>query len=468
MSRLGLLLVPLTLVAAPVTPEREAVPFGQGMHVFRALLKARQIEPLESFDRLFDQPDGNVLVILGDTEKLEPYWRRVDQFLRAGGSVLIATDRRTSNELFNTLGVRVSGQFVRALAPNLAYRGELMDCPLVQPPMASLLGRRVSFPTFLFQGLGDEPVATNRPSYLAQMAGVTPVATMPSARPGWIVPGPLGTKATLENQDIFAVVGDSQDWPKGHLLVMADHSVFINDMLLQKDNGNWKFADNAVSWLTDNDQRKHVLFYEDGDIRKDFNAGLQIPVPHLPPMEVLVPMANQLLAGLERENAFNHLLVQAFGNLSAVVRTTLLVLTFALLIYGLYRVLNARHRVEAKVPRLPAQLTALATPLPAQEMRHQAMLARGNLSEAARELTRQAFTALGVPPTAGTAAPDFTVDGSWWQRRVWGRRVRQLWELTALGHGRRVSPRDLERMAADLHALRAAAAGGKLHFAAAK
>jgi hypothetical protein len=321
----------------------------------------------------------------------------------------------------------------------------------------------------LFDKLRDPPlVATNRPSYMRRLL-LPAVATLPiNGRERILGSELLGKGKELEWTTPLKFAVTHQFDSGGRLLAMADHSVFINDMLLQGDNDNWPFATNVVDWLTDNGKRKQVLFCEDSAIRSDFNTELQIPEPRLPPIEVLVPMVNQLLAGLERENAFNQLLVQTFGNLNAVMRTTLLVLTFALLIYGLYRVLNARHRVEAKVPRLPAQLTALATPLPAQEQRHQAMLARGNLSEAARELTRQAFTALGVPPTGGTAVPEFTVDGSWWQRRVWGRRVRQLWELAALGHGRRVSPTDLERVAADLHALQAAAAGGKLHFAAAK
>jgi hypothetical protein len=299
------------------------------------------------------------------------------------------------------------------------------------------------------------------------MQNCVPIATLSKRGDDFSIQVGVFSSRTYHNQVLFAVTGPL--WWKGKMLVLADHSVFINDMLLQADNANWKFAENVASWLTDNGKRKQILFIDDGVIRTDFDVALEIPEPRLPPIEALVPMVNQMIAGLERENAFNRLLVQAFGGSErAIVRTVLLVLTIALLVYGLYRALNARHRVEPKVPRLPTQLTALAPPLPALEQRHQAVLARGNLSEAARELARQAFTALGVPPAAGAAVPAFTVDGSWWQRLVWGRRVRQLWDLAAPGHGRRVSPTDLRRVAAALHSLRAAVAGGKLHFAAAK
>ena len=55
----------------------------------------------------------------------------------------------------------------------------------------------------------------------------------------------------------------------GRLLVLADHSIFINDMMLQTDNDNIPFAFNVVRWLTDagNGQRRtDVLFYDDGQI----------------------------------------------------------------------------------------------------------------------------------------------------------------------------------------------------------
>src|SRR5262245_66299983 len=116
MSRLGLLLVPLILVAVPVVPERESVPFGQGMHVFRALLKVLGVEPLKDFDQLLDKPANTVLVVLGHTDRLDRWLTEghslTDEFLKRGGAVLIATDRPTSNGLFGETHVKVSGEFV--------------------------------------------------------------------------------------------------------------------------------------------------------------------------------------------------------------------------------------------------------------------------------------------------------------------------------------------------------------------
>src|SRR5258707_13339101 len=48
---------------------------------------------------------------------------------------------------------------------------------------------------------------------------------------------------------------------------------------------------------------------------------------------------------------------------------------------------QGRHRPESRVPRLPGRL-ALSTAVPAVERRHQAVIAQGNLAEAAREIAR--------------------------------------------------------------------------------
>jgi hypothetical protein len=459
---LVLLLGAASTAADEPQPVREQVPFGQGTHAFRAVFKVLGAKPLEKFEQLFDQPAGKLLVVLGDTQFLDPELTKVKNFIKDGGAVLIATDQPTSGEMFTQLGVQVSGQFVRSPRSH-AYRRELTDCPLVLEIHRRNEGQS-RHP--LFEGLSQEPsVATNLASRIVRMSNCVPVATLFVRGEGFTltIPGLRGRE--FPDQVLFGVTGPIF-W-KGKLLVLADHSIFINDMM-QADNDNLLFAYNVASWLTDNGKRTEVLFYDEGGHQASFEVPLKYPTFQYPPIEALVPLANQMLAAVENDNLFNKALVQLFGGHGAVLRTGLLVLTLALLLYGLYRFLHARHRVEPKVPRLPTQLAVLAQPLPALEQRHQAVLARGNLSEAARELARQAFTTLGVPPAAGADMPAFTVAGSWWQRLVWGRRVRRLWELAALGRGRRVSPAGLRSLAAALHELHAAAAGGKLHFAAAK
>jgi hypothetical protein len=444
-------------VAEPAAPRASA---GQGTQYFRFVLKQVRAKPLDDPNKLLDNPKNTLLIVLGQTDVLDRWLDRHalrDEFLLKGGSLLIATDRHTSDDLKDEIGVQVSGKFeyvdLRS-DPQAAWRG-MPECPLVQE-VRSWRGRHP-----IFVGLPNPPrVATNKPSSLSYW-GIFPIATLPVMGEDRF--GPIRRLAPMR----FAVAHQFPE-PGGRLLVLADHSLFINEMMAQPDNDNAEFAFNVALWLTDNGQRTDVLFYDDGTLQTSFDVSLELPSPQFPPLEALVPLFNQVLNGLQRENFFNKNLLKVFGGRAALLRTAALVLTLAVAVFGLYRFLHARHRVEPKVPRLPVQLAVLAPSVPAVEQRHQAVLARGNLSEAARELARQAFTALGVPPAAGAAAPAFTVAGPWWWRLVWGRRVRRLWELAALGRTDRVSPAGLRRLAAGLQQLRAAAEGGKLHFAAAK
>ena len=61
------------------------------------------------------------------------------------------------------------------------------------------------------------------------------------------------------------------------ILLIPDHSVFINSMMLQTDNGNSRFAQNAVRWLTNDGTRRRVLFLADGEVIPRFAVASGIP-----------------------------------------------------------------------------------------------------------------------------------------------------------------------------------------------
>src|SRR5262249_230316 len=149
----------------------------------------------------------------------------------------------------DALGIMVIGAMVRlgdeAQYANHRYRN-FAECPLLMPvPGASpaLFGN-----TGLAAGAGLTlaGVATNRPSCLwlhRIPRGLAVLDNLPEGcqtdfggqwwqRPAQRLP--------------FAVGGTVGN---GRLLVLADHSLFINDMMLQHDTDNIDFTYNCLDWL---------------------------------------------------------------------------------------------------------------------------------------------------------------------------------------------------------------------------
>src|SRR5206468_3860961 len=149
---------------------------------------------------------------------------------------------------------------------------------------------------------------------------------------------------------------------------------------------------NIARWLSDDGRRTEVLLYDDGFVQSNFDVDLNFAPPPFPPIEALVPLANQMIGEMEQENLFNRILIDAVGGPERILRGLLLMFTLGLLVSGGYRFLNSKFRTELR----PAKAAPAAAPVPDLERRHQAILARGNLVEAAHELAHQTFVALGA------------------------------------------------------------------------
>jgi hypothetical protein len=447
------------IIAAPALAQPPAGRLRRdGTEFFRAVLRQAGTRPVSSVAELLESPRDKVLIVFGDTEPLDRMIESGDlrQFLRESGSVLVATDRQTSAAFLGVTSVQVSGQFVIVGRDN-AYRKELTECPIVvdHPPGGS---RHAIFST----SPNPSHVATNRPSFVGSFGALSgldkmlPVAWLPAMGELRIgsVPGALKAPHAL------AVANSAKSM---HLLVIADHSIFINDMMSQQDNGNIAFAYGVVRWLTDDGRRKGVLFIDEGEIRTDFNVSLDLPQPRVPPLEALVPLANEAIAKVEKENVINQMLLEMAGGPWTVLRTIFFLLTVCLLAFGLYRFMQARHRMEARPSVAAASADGV---LSAVERRYRAVIAQGNLAEAARELAHQAFAAVGVSPAAGARPPAVLVEGWAPLRGVWwDHQVGRLWRLAVRGPRRRVSPAALRRLDASVHRLLAAVAAGRVRLA---
>ncbi|HEY8506612.1 MAG TPA: DUF4350 domain-containing protein, partial [Gemmataceae bacterium] len=220
-----------------------------GTEALRFLLKKEGIEPLR---RISDLPRGvsrTMVIILGDTTGLKgtKSWPlHFGPFLSSGGSILIATDRPLAfvddmNPLDRSSDfLRIPGTLLESTDPRACYRG-LSFCPFVSPDLGEHAGDQ-RFEPFrpLFDSLTS--VATNNPSHIEMVkpgAFIPLAAFPPSARE-------VGTRHRAGH---FAA-GTTEG--RGRLLVLADHSVFINEMILQPDNDNFDFALNCINWLRQN------------------------------------------------------------------------------------------------------------------------------------------------------------------------------------------------------------------------
>jgi hypothetical protein len=457
--------------SGPVRGQRpHEPPFGQGTFLFRNLLHYNlKLTPVKDPHDLGD-PSRTILIVLGETEVLGGLPFKLKDFLEQGGAALVATDRKTlpkdtpegtnaaGNQLDRELGVGVTGDAAVQVdnVPRYTYRGGLAECPLVQPDPDAVPA--------LFPTIPRLAVATNKPSYLnmklkrMEAHGLSLIASLPpGCRPSefadWDLRGvpwpPLP----------FAAAG--KVGRKGRLVVLADHSIFIDSMLYPKDTANAAFAESCVAWLTEGGRQPcdRVLFYEEGILRTRFDV---LPVRNepinLPPPEKLVPLLDRFLADAERTDTFDSIL-RDLVPLQVWLTVGLVVLTLGLGFYGFCRLSAARHRPEGGALLLATALTQNAAAGATTEQRHRAMLAGGNLWEASRPLCRACFA--GQP---GGDRPEVAVSaGNWWQRRALRRRVLRLWELA---HGKpvRVSAAEFARLPGQIEEVKAALAAGTIHI----
>lgn len=296
-----------------VSPSRQLA--YDGTHLFRLILKTQQMKPLLSEDELWQQPEASILIVLGKPTMLQDF--DVERFIARKGAVLVATDHD-----LDVQGIHVVGERIEAAIPGETYQG-LPYCPLI----TDVQGAELFGPIGRRQG-----IATNLPGYLEPSPAFEEIAWFPnsSRREG---DGKRLPHAT------FAMRLPKEEQ---RLLVLADHSIFINRMMMQPDNDNFLVAWNCVQWLSA-DQRKRVLFCEDGQVVKSFDVEVRELPPDLPDPVALI---NGLLTKWERENVHNELLLERFRSPAQLLSILALLATAALAVYVFFRIQQSQHRME--------------------------------------------------------------------------------------------------------------------------
>jgi hypothetical protein len=481
-ARLGLGLLAVAVLAAdPAPPAAPRRPVAFDTHIFRWLLQRHKAEPVTDFARLAEDPAHSALIVLGWPGPLASF-EGLESFVLRGGALLLAGDHQVAGEdlrarLRRLAGVTLTGELVRC-PEGLGYRGK-GDCPFVVP--APSAGPRA--PDNPFAGCR---VATNIPTDLRPIGPDGGWA--PAAFPGRVAPLAVFAPGSYEAEAgeradprtlLFAVGGDVG---RGRVLVLADHSIFINEMMMPAvveegvaapDQDNFEFARACVEWLQgEGGARKRVMLLDDGYAHPTFEVPLK--QVKLPPSAVLDQADRQLaamdgrLADLEDRDGLDGPLVRWLtrgepGQWRRLGPVAALLLTGAGLVYGGYR-LAAAGRVRAD-PLLPGfgRLLDRQRPAPLAEQRQRAQAEAGNLYDTARALVEQRLARWGGDP-ASPGGPRCEVHGTWWQRRAARRRLRRLWRLAEGRAPVRVTPGRWRSVLADLERLGADVARGVVQF----
>jgi hypothetical protein len=503
----------LLLIAASPAPaqSKQSKAFLEGTEVFRRILFDRQFTALNSFDDLAGDPQHSILIVFGDGDgrPLSEVRGGLTTFVANGGTLFLATDKAlpgaAAAALIETAGVRVTGRSVICQDKDSCYHS-LEYCPFLQP--ADAVDPDL-FRNLTPQGASVSTVASNAPSYLKRIdnfSGLPLLSRLASLPDKCILEGtPLQNARPFT--PLFAVGGDVE---AGRVLVLADHSIFINEMMLPQDNGNVEFTYNCLEWLRGeaNDPRTKVLFVEDGKINPRFNVPLkEIPdelvkrlleylrqhpdeaaklalniVAHYPretaklaldaadaadkTAQKIAPEAERSLQEFDERDGFNDGLVQMFadkdGSADGLLRSLAVWLAVLVVLYGCYKIgWKARHRTDLQGPLLSVALYRLAPADTVVEQRRRDLIRGDNLWEPARDLARQCLAASGLP--AAAVPPRVVAQGGWLRRWTMTGRVRRLWRL-AYGPPTRISLSQWQRLLREAQQVMTALASGAVRF----
>jgi hypothetical protein len=429
-----------------------------GTEGFRTLLHQLKLQPLASVGDLAKADPKRTLIVAfrgAEAKGRDPLNDiNVLNFVQNGGAVLVATDQKTSGGWANDFDVQVYGTKVFAIG--FPCYKDHASCPFVDeaaPDTVPRLFHSVSTPDRHLTN-----VATNLPSHLKSSNNLENVAYFSSLCREEAVKAPLRKPVLFAQQKRY----DSG----GKIFVMADHSVFINEMLLPagRDDDNLEFTLNLLNWLSTTldvtQPRDHVLFIDQtGKVETNFTALLQLaqPMPEFNnPKELLRflwenremlwenrdklwahrDMASELASSAEQSGLFQEI----EGQLDEIVGSNIESwwIPKALLLFGLLivfalsvrRFIAGRFRFPKAAPRLSMALDRSRPRGSLLDQRLRGSLRGGQCYEAARIRARQMFADLEwTPAEEGGNLPRVDIHAGWWQRRALARDLRSLWKI---------------------------------------
>ncbi len=440
--------------------------------LLRNLLHDLDIQPLNDFADIGDDPSDTILVALGD-----PAWLRqqppgfLAEFVRRGGALLLATDHGLTDatwtaELAWLVGATVVDDPVVCPQPEWSYDGK-PELPILVPPReppAKLAGLAIR---------GDRKVVASLPGRIQIQARLT--------RPGWVqrLQGDIRPIAYLppgsvplrdwhrrgafaeplpDGQRLFGVAGPRD---RGKLVLLADQHVFMNDLMVRPDLDNYEFAYATLSYLRDGPdgdrKRTRCLYLDNGQVQPSF----EVPLEDLSdfPIDLLRREARKLEVAfgvMEEKGEFHKLFWRLLARQNLTPERfgvlVMVLLTLVAGLYLLYRLIASRAPIETALPRLARSLEKQVPTVRLVRQRLNEQLDEGQLHEPARHLARSMFLASGC--TSGPQPPTVRIAGGWWQRWRVGAKLRRLWKLAFGTRPVPVSRRQWPGLIRDIESLR--------------
>ncbi|MGF1583454.1 MAG: hypothetical protein ACFCD0_29390 [Gemmataceae bacterium] len=425
--------------------EKKVVPL-EGTQAFQYLVHLAGLEPLPNLQSLQDVPaHKTVIVVMGDpaplTEIETSLGGSLRSFLRAGGALLVATERRTPPSFYVSLGLRVDGTPLKTeMWQREPYYKEIPSCPLITTfeennhPLVNKCKR----------------IATNLPSWFTydQTSGWRPL----------VLSSRVTRKSNRENLIAY------QEFPSGDLpgraVVISGQGLFLNGMMVQKDTDNFVFAYNCVNWLSADGKRTRVLFIEEGKNLETLDVPLTVSPPSIVPS---VELTNKVLNSLQEKIDFNAIFLQYMSR-----GQLWLSLLFSMGLFALVRLvaqlIKFRYKFQTNVPLSSDVLertTSLAPPL---AVRNQEMYQKKNLWEPLRHLARHWFETLTESLDPVNSKPRVKTKNVF-SRWVWQRRLDYLWKLAFGTSPIRISPGKFARALRIMEAIDEKRRGGSITFA---
>jgi hypothetical protein len=481
--------------------QQVGVPAG-GTELFRALLDRSGLKPVtrDEYNRMV-RFDDLIVIVLGDPEvernrlfQIDPR-HIIERALSNGGAVLVATDtdlalgfafRPNGQASASIVGIRVECLNTKATLENRR------NCPFVVPipPQDPRLGDLVPTTTALGKLFhGDEQsglrplrrVATNHPAaiHVTDFVGHFrfPLARYPR---NCVISRDDGQQFLLPDTALFAIGGfgpEDDNFTPYNYLALADHSVFINQMLLEPNTDNLELTYRVIDYLRKpnplnprDSTRKRCLFIENGRIVERFDElrqafKQQMPLPQVNLWAIqdkLVDLGNAIIDDVQNRDVPNKLVVGGFG-LPGILRFLVLLLTLIALWFILQRMFASRKPTDLppalKVP------SASTGPPGVFDRRQRELLRRNNLYEPVRDLLRDFFTRATIGGEPGPKPPKLHISNSVRKPESLRTAIHDFWKL-AFGPPTVVTIKRWREMEPYFERLQQAHADGQWWFAA--